>query len=80
MRMRIGLARRERIVVSLGARARGGGYGVFRDIILGNVRAFIGGIVMNAFGAHGQAGFVGSIVIAFIGAIILVGVVRALGI
>jgi len=59
---------------------KGRGYGAFRDIILGIVGAFIGGIVMNAFGAHGQAGFVGSIVIAFIGATILVGVVRALGI
>src|SRR5438132_3781015 len=53
---------------------RGGGYGVFRDIVLGIVGAFIGRIVMRVFGAHGQAGFVGSIVIAFIGSTILVGV------
>ncbi len=29
---------------------RGGGYGVFRDIILGIVGAFIGGFVMSLFG------------------------------
>ena len=59
---------------------RGAGYGAFRDITLGMVGAFIGGVVMSLFGIHGQTGFVGSIVIAFIGAAILVAVVRALGV
>ncbi len=59
---------------------RGGGYGALRDIILGIVGAFIGGLVMSFVGVHGQAGFLGSIVIALVGAILLVGVVRALGI
>jgi uncharacterized membrane protein YeaQ/YmgE (transglycosylase-associated protein family) len=59
---------------------RGGGYGALRDIILGIVGAFIGGIVMSFLGVHGQAGFLGSIVIAFIGAVMLVAVVRALGV
>ena len=59
---------------------KGRGYGAVGDITLGIVGAFIGGIVMSPFGIQGQAGFVGSIVIAFIGATILVGVVRALGI
>jgi len=35
---------------------------------------------MRLFGIQGQAGFVGSIVVAFIGAVILVWVVRSLGI
>jgi len=59
---------------------KGAGYGAFRDIILGMVGAFIGGIVMSFFGLQGQAGFVGSIAIAFVGAVLLVMVVRALGI
>ncbi len=48
--------RRCRIVVGLvagwltGKVVRGGGYGVFRDIILGIVGAFIGGFVMSLFG------------------------------
>ena len=56
---------------------KGRGYGAFRDILLGIVGAVIGGIVMSLFGIQGQAGFVGSIVIAFIGASLLVAVVRA---
>ena len=59
---------------------RGGGSGVFRDIILGIVGAFIGGFVMSLFGVQGQAGFMSSTMIAFVGAVILVAVVRALGI
>jgi len=59
---------------------RGGGYGALRDILLGIVGAFIGGIVMSLFGVYGQAGFLGSIFIAFIGAVILVAVVRVLGV
>jgi uncharacterized membrane protein YeaQ/YmgE (transglycosylase-associated protein family) len=57
---------------------KGAGSGAFPDIILGIIGAFIGGIVMRLFG-HGQAGFVGSIVVAFIGAVILVWAVRAVG-
>jgi len=59
---------------------KGRGYGAFRDIILGIVGALIGGMVMSLFGVQGQAGFMGSIMIAFAGATILVAVVRALGI
>ena len=47
---------------------------------LGIVGAFIGEIVTSLFGIHGQAGFVGSIVVAFIGAVILVWAVRAVGV
>jgi uncharacterized membrane protein YeaQ/YmgE (transglycosylase-associated protein family) len=59
---------------------KGRGYGAFRDILLGIVGAFIGGIVTSLVGVQGQAGFLGSIVIAFVGATILVAVVRALGV
>ena len=55
---------------------KGRDYGAFRDIILGIVGAFIGGMVMSLFGVQGQAGFMGSIMIAFAGATILVAVVR----
>jgi len=59
---------------------KGRGYGAVGDIILGIVGAFIGGIVMNLFGIRGQTGFLGRIVIAFTGAVLLVVAVRALGI
>ena len=57
---------------------KGAGYGAFRDIILGIVGAFIGGFLTSVFGIQGQADLLGSIVIAFVGATILVAVVRAL--
>lgn len=54
----------------------GSGYGLFRDIALGLIGALMGGFVSGFF-IHGDAGFFGSIVVAFIGACILIGVARA---
>ena len=54
----------------------GGGYGVVRDIVLGLVGALIGGFVSGFF-VTGDAGFWGSIVVAFIGACILIAIARA---
>lgn len=55
----------------------GGGYGVLRDTLLGLIGALIGGVVTGFF-VQGAAGFWGSIVVAFLGACVLVGIVRAL--
>ena len=55
---------------------RGGGYGIIWDIILGLIGAFIGGLVCSLF-VTGYAGFWGSILVSFIGACILIGIVRA---
>ena len=54
----------------------GGGYGIVRDIILGLIGALIGGFVSGFF-VEGAAGFWGSILVAFIGACILIGIARA---
>jgi len=54
----------------------GGGYGMIRDILLGLIGAVIGGFVSGLF-IHGDAGFMGSIVVAFIGACILIAISRA---
>jgi uncharacterized membrane protein YeaQ/YmgE (transglycosylase-associated protein family) len=56
---------------------KGGGYGILMDIILGLIGAFVGGLVFSLF-VEGDSGFWGSIAIAFIGACILVAIVRAL--
>jgi uncharacterized membrane protein YeaQ/YmgE (transglycosylase-associated protein family) len=56
---------------------KGGGFGVVGDIIMGLIGAFVGGLVASLF-FKGDAGFWGSIVIAFIGAVILIGLIRAL--
>ena len=54
-------------------------HGMIEDIVLGIVGAFVGGIVMNFFGQPGVTGFnVYSLVVAVIGAIVLIFVGRLL--
>ncbi|MGH7985824.1 MAG: GlsB/YeaQ/YmgE family stress response membrane protein [Candidatus Binataceae bacterium] len=48
------------------------GEGFIRDVILGIVGAFIGGIIVHFFGGTGVTGFnVWSILVAFFGAVVL---------
>ena len=54
---------------------KGAGYGIIGDILTGLIGAVIGGFLF-AFLGFGEAGFWGSIVVAFIGACILVVIVR----
>jgi len=56
---------------------RGGGYGVLGDIIVGIVGAFIGGLLMNLLVPDATTGFWTSIIVAFIGACILIAILRA---
>jgi uncharacterized membrane protein YeaQ/YmgE (transglycosylase-associated protein family) len=50
------------------------------DIIVGIIGAFIGGFVFNALGAAGVTGFnVYSLIVAFVGAVILLAILRAVG-
>jgi len=58
---------------------RGGGYGVIGDVIVGLVGAFIGGLLMSLLLPETTTGFWGSLVVAFIGAVILIGILRAVG-
>lgn len=55
--------------------------GLIMDIIVGIVGAFIGGFVFNALGIGGPAPVdginIGSILVAFIGAVILLAILRA---
>ena len=55
---------------------RGGGYGVVGDIVVGLVGALIGGFLAGLIGL-GSSGLLGSIIIAFIGACILIAIMRA---
>ena len=51
--------------------------GMLMDIIVGVIGAFIGGFLLNAVGTSGVTGFnVWSVVVAFIGAVVLLGVLR----
>ena len=54
---------------------KGGGYGMIGDLIVGVIGGFVGGFVFSLFGA-GAGGLVGSVLVAFIGACILIAVVR----
>ncbi len=51
--------------------------GIFLNIVVGVVGAFIGGMLFNAFGAAGTTGFnIYSLVVATLGAIVLLWLVR----
>ena len=56
---------------------KGGGYGVLADIVLGILGGILGGWLFGKMGV-GAGGTIGSIVVAFVGAVILVGITRLL--
>ncbi len=56
---------------------RGRGYGCFLDIVIGLVGAFIGGFIASFLGIRGTYHFWGSLLIAFLGACILVATLKA---
>jgi uncharacterized membrane protein YeaQ/YmgE (transglycosylase-associated protein family) len=57
---------------------RGGGYGIIVDILLGIVGGWLGGWLFVRLGIWPAGGMIGSIIVAFVGAVILVGITRIL--
>jgi uncharacterized membrane protein YeaQ/YmgE (transglycosylase-associated protein family) len=57
---------------------KGGGYGILVDIILGILGGFLGGWIFGRLGIWPAGGMIGSIVVAFVGAVILVWISRLL--
>ncbi len=57
---------------------KGGGYGVVMDIILGILGGLLGGWLFRSLGIWHGGGMIGSIIVAFIGAVILVAITRVL--
>jgi uncharacterized membrane protein YeaQ/YmgE (transglycosylase-associated protein family) len=55
--------------------SRGHGFGLLGDLVVGLLGALLGGLVAGIF-IHGSAGFVGTLIVAFIGAVILLGLLR----
>jgi uncharacterized membrane protein YeaQ/YmgE (transglycosylase-associated protein family) len=55
---------------------RGGGLGLIGDVVVGIVGAVIAGYLLPRIGIHLGAGFVRSVISAFIGACLLLTVVR----
>ena len=56
---------------------RGGGYGIVGDMIVGVIGAFLGGWLFSLIGIH-AGGLIGSIITAFVGAIVLIAILRAI--
>jgi len=57
----------------------GRGFGCVADIVVGVAGAIIGGFLLSAlFGANGTVGFWGSLVVAFIGAAVLLAALKLL--
>jgi uncharacterized membrane protein YeaQ/YmgE (transglycosylase-associated protein family) len=56
---------------------KGGGYGVLMDIILGILGGLVGGWVFGLLGLH-AGGLIGSIIVSFVGAVLLVWISRKL--
>jgi uncharacterized membrane protein YeaQ/YmgE (transglycosylase-associated protein family) len=55
---------------------RGGGYGLIGDIVVGVIGAVIAGYLLPLVGIHLGAGFVRSVINAFIGACLLLAALR----
>jgi uncharacterized membrane protein YeaQ/YmgE (transglycosylase-associated protein family) len=59
---------------------RGTGLGLIGDILVGIVGGFLGGFIFNLFGQAGVTGFnVYSLVVAFVGAVVVLVIVRLFG-
>ncbi len=58
-----------------GVAMRGHGFGILRDVIVGLIGALVGGF-LGGFFVSGNTGFIGSIVVALIGACVLIAVVN----
>ena len=55
---------------------KGGGYGVLMDIVLGILGGFLGGWLFGILGFWPGGGIIGAIIVAFVGAVILVALTR----
>ncbi len=57
---------------------KGGGYGVLTDILLGIAGAILGSWILRVLGFYTSGGLIPSILVAILGAVLLVVIVRAL--
>jgi uncharacterized membrane protein YeaQ/YmgE (transglycosylase-associated protein family) len=57
---------------------KGSGYGALMDIVLGIVGGIVGGWIMSMLGFYASGGLIPRILVAILGAVVLVSVVRML--
>ncbi len=55
---------------------KGGGFGLVMDIVLGIVGAFVGGWLAGVLGIHIGSGWIGSLITATVGAVLILFVTR----
>ena len=55
---------------------KGGGFGAIGDVVVGVLGALVGGVLFRALGASAADGLLGSSIVATIGAVVLILVVR----
>jgi uncharacterized membrane protein YeaQ/YmgE (transglycosylase-associated protein family) len=61
-----------------GRLVRGRGYGCLVDIIVGIIGAFVGGLIISPFVPSTVYGFIGTLVVAILGSVILLAFIRLL--
>jgi uncharacterized membrane protein YeaQ/YmgE (transglycosylase-associated protein family) len=61
-----------------GTLVRGGGFGLFGDIVVGILGAVVGGYLFGVFGLSAGGGLIGSLVVATVGAVVLIVILRAI--
>lgn len=61
-----------------GVLIKGGGFGLVGDLVIGVLGAFVGGFLFRLLGFYASGGLLGSLVVATIGAIALIAIVRVL--
>jgi uncharacterized membrane protein YeaQ/YmgE (transglycosylase-associated protein family) len=57
---------------------KGSGYGVLMDILLGMAGGLVGGLVLRLFGFYTTGGLLPTILVAILGAVLLVAIARKL--
>lgn len=60
-----------------GTVARGKGFGLLGDMVVGVIGAWLGARILRVFGLY-SVGLIGSLVTAFIGALLLVALIRVI--
>ena len=59
-----------------GLLVKGGGFGIVGDMVMGVLGAFLGGLLFNSLGLSAGGGMLGFIIVATIGAIVLILLLR----
>ena len=55
---------------------KGGGYGALMDIVIGIAGALLGGFLMRTIGFSGSGGFIYTVLVAILGAVILIWIIH----